>query len=147
MHSSMAHQPIVSLEEAKVIQYAATSSLISAMYAIYTGNTDLAAVPFSVFCTSIVYWHWPTYGWRRNIDIINTQICLWWQLYKAANAEYRVYYYSTKSIAILLFGLSWVAHLNNKSWAGTICHTGVHLVANLANIILYSGRIDVPSSL
>ncbi len=133
---------IVSLTEAKAIKYCSSLSLLTGLYAIYRGNPELAKVPFSVFCTSVLYWHWPTYGWRRNLDIINTQICLWWQLYRATNSEYRVYYYSTKSIAILLFGLGWVAAWNNRSWTGTMCHIGVHVVGNIANIILYSGKLD-----
>ncbi len=134
---------IVSLDKARAVKYCSSLCVLSGLYAIYSGNSELAKVPFSVFVTSILYWSNPIYGWRRNLDIITTQICLWWQIYKAAYAEYGMYYYSTTSIAIMMFGLGWIAHIQNPySWTGTYCQIGVHVFANIANIILYSGKIN-----
>ena len=43
-------------------------SLCSGLYAFSRGYFDLALVPIAVWCTSIIHWVKPMYGWRRNLD-------------------------------------------------------------------------------
>ena len=115
-------------------------SLGSASFAIYRGYYDLALVPLGVWLTSINYWRYPDYSWRRYLDIGYVHCSLIYQLTRAYNAEYWIPYFIILSIGIICFPISIYFHKKN-SWLSTILHGMVHIFGNISNIILYSGKI------
>jgi len=116
-------------------------SLGSSIYAIYNGYYTISLCPAGVFLTSINYWRNPVNSWRRKLDMVNVFLTLSYQLYIANRAEYRVPFYTTTLIAGSMYPLA--LYYSNKKlyWHSTYAHCALHVIANIANIILYSGKI------
>jgi hypothetical protein len=115
-------------------------SLASGLYAVARGYYDLSCVPIGVWLTSILYWRKPDYSWRRYLDIGFVHVSLLYQLIRAMGAENQGAYYLMVSIACLCFPLSVYFH-KKSSWISTFWHGQVHILGNVANILLYSGRV------
>jgi hypothetical protein len=116
-------------------------SLGSSVYAIHNGYYDLALCPGGVFLTSITYWVKPDYSWRRYLDMLYVKFALSYQLYKAYNSQYMVYYYTLIAITVAFYPLGVYYYKKKLYWKSTYSHCMLHLIANIANIVLYSGRI------
>ena len=111
-------------------------------YAIYRGHYDLAFVPLGVLVTSINYWRNPVFvSKRRYIHMIYVQSALWYQIYRAYNAENVIPYYIILFTALSCFPLSWHYHKKKQTWRGTILHGMVHIIATVSNMVLYSGHV------
>ena len=117
-------------------------SLFSCIYAIYRQHYNLAIVPGSIFLTSINYWRKPTYSYRRYLDMTVVKIMLLYQHYMAYNAEYANIYYIITLIAILSYPLGIYYYRLKYYWKSTYAHILLHILGNLGNIVLYSGRLD-----
>ena len=128
-------------EQCSFLYKASFLSLFTSLYAIYNKHYDIALVPFSIFCTSINYWRKPDYSYRRYIDIICVKAGLSYQIIRSYNAQYSNLYYMTLFIAIYFYVLG--VHYYNKKlyWYSTYSHSMLHIIANISNIILYSGHI------
>ena len=126
-------------------------SFLSSIYAIYCDCYDLAVVPGGVFLTSVNYWRRPTYGWRRNLDMGYVTCAVMYQNYRAYHA-YNAYYYTMKMghyFVLLYYGLvvfgigcypvSVYLYKKKDLWRSTYVHCLLHVVANVANVLLYSG--------
>ena len=136
--------PILNKEQAQYIYRVSYLSLCSCIYAIYRHHYNLAIVPGSVFLTSIHYWKNPTYSYRRYLDMTVVKLAVIYQHYMAYNAEYANIYYAIFCIGILSYPLG--IHYYNKKyyWESTYAHMMLHIIANLGNIVLYSGYIHKP---
>jgi hypothetical protein len=117
-------------------------STISSGYAIWRGHYDCACVPGAVFLTSINYWRKPDYSWRRYIDMGVTCSGFTYQLFRAYNAEYWKEYYVLAFTAAMFFPIGVHYYKHNRMWRTTYSHAMIHLIGNLANIVLYSGYIN-----
>lgn len=107
---------IVPITHANYLWTTSWLSLLSAMYAIKQGHCNMAVVPFSVYCTSLLYWHKPTHSWRRIIDILVCNASLYYQLYIAKDASYKIPYYYTTALAVCCYPLStYFQHKNNSN--------------------------------
>ena len=116
--------------------------LTSFFYAIYRNHYNLAIVPGSVFISSIHYWKKPDYSYRRYLDMTIVKMGLVYQCYIAYNAEYGNMYYILVSTAMMFYPVG-IYYYNKKDyWKSTYSHIILHLVANVANIVLYSGYIS-----
>jgi hypothetical protein len=134
---------VTTKEHAAAILSLVPLSIISGCYALYMNqDTSIILVPFLVSGSSILYWTHPTYSWRRNVDMISVLYGSLYQAYRALYAEYMYYYFLSHGIGILCYFLGRHYHYtkNNKE-AGLICHMGVHILANIGNMALYSGEI------
>ena len=120
-------------------------SLASALYAIHRGHYDLAIIPGGVWLTSINYWRKPDYSWRRYVDISYVHLSLAYQIWRARNSEYRIYYYTTLAIGCSFFPLGVSFYQSDDICKSTLCHLMVHVFGNISNFILYSGYVDGPS--
>jgi hypothetical protein len=118
-------------------------SLFSFFYSIYQGHYNLCFVPGGVFITSINYWYKPDYSWRRYLDIFYVKSALIYQIIKARNAEYAFLYYLILTISILFYPLGIYFYKKKLYWYSTYAHSCIHIIANIANIILYSGYINL----
>jgi hypothetical protein len=116
-------------------------SLVSALYAVYRGYYDLACVPGGVWITSINYWRYPDYSWRRYVDIAYVHIALVYQALRAYNAEYWIAYYIILAMGMICFPISVYFH-KRRPWTSTILHGMVHILGNVSNFVLYSGSIN-----
>jgi hypothetical protein len=128
-------------EQSRVIFTVAWSSLFGALTAWHKGHTDLIFVPGGIWATSLLFWWHPTYSWRRSLDMTVIQTGLWYQVVRAANAEYAFAYYVITGAAVSCYGLGWLFYLRRQTWAGTLCHAMVHVLGNIANVILYNGYV------
>ncbi len=116
--------------------------LISSIYAISRKYYHLAIVPFGVFLTSVNYWRHPLYNSkRRYIDIIYVNLAMFYQIWYAYNSQYANLYYIILFITLCFVPLSWYYHNKNKIWIGTFLHSMIHILGNISNIILYSGKL------
>ena len=131
-------------------------SFLSSIYALHCECYDLAAVPGGVFLTSVNYWRNPVYGWRRNLDMSYVAAALTYQNYRAyhllspsspssppspsssSQLPALLTYYTLMGIGIGCYQLS--VHLYKKKdiWSSTYVHCMVHVLANIANVLLYN---------
>jgi len=114
-------------------------SLFMSMYAAYRGHYDLAFVPGGVFITSINYWRKPDYSWRRDLDMI--KLALAYQLARAYNAENATLYYVVIFSSMCFYPLGIYYYNRDQYWHSVYAHSMLHVGANVANLILYSGVI------
>ena len=117
----------------------------NSLYAAYNKYYDLSLALGSIFLTSINYWRKPDYSWRRYLDIIVVQLGFMYQLTKAYNSEYSLIYYSFTFSGITMFFVGVYYYNKNEEkylWRSTMCHISLHVLANIGNVILYSGRIE-----
>ena len=116
-------------------------SFISCIYGLYREHYSVAIVPGSVFLTSIHYWKKPDYSYRRYLDMGVVQSALIYQNYMAYNAQYATMYYTILSIAVLSYPVG-IYYYNKKDyWKSTSAHILLHILANIGNIVLYTGYI------
>jgi len=97
--------------------------------------------PGSIFLTSIIYWIEPDYSWRRYLDMAVSKTAFTYQMIAAYNAQNAKAYYATAITAALFYPLGIYFSAKENYWASTYTHMGLHILGNLANIILYSGAI------
>jgi len=129
-------------EQYSFIWKASFFSLFSCIYAFYNNQYDLAFVPGGVFLTSINYWYKPDYSWRRYVDMGVVYTSLIYQILRAYNAEYSKMYYFTLSLAMCFYPLGVYYYNKKQYWHSTYAHSMLHLIANISNVILYSGHIE-----
>ena len=114
-------------------------SLASAVVAVLRGHLDLVPVPLGVWLTSLLYWWRPNYSWRRYLDIACVQFALWYQVFRATHAQHRVPYYVLTFAGVPFFLLG--TYLSASPWSSALCHGMIHILANAANVWLYSGTV------
>jgi hypothetical protein len=134
---------VLNPDQYKIIYNTSFLSLGSSMYALYNGHYDLSICSGGVFLTSINYWIYPDYSWRRYLDMTYVKLALFYQLYSAYRSQYMIHYYSLMFFAISFYPLGIYYHKKNLFWHSTCSHCLIHIIANVANIILYSGKIGV----
>lgn len=128
-------------EQCRVIYKVSFLSLGSSIYAMYNGHYILSLAPGVVFLTSIHYWKYPDYSYRRYLDMTCVGLALKYHLYKAYKSEYSIPYYSITFLAVSMYLLGVYYYKKKLFWHSTYAHCGLHILANTANVILYSGKI------
>ena len=116
-------------------------SIGSFFYAIYNGYYVLSLCPGGVFLTSINYWRKPQYGWRRNLDMTYVFLAFNYQNYMAYRSQYMIQYYIIILLAICCYPFAKYYSKNHFFWRSAYMHCLLHIIANIANFILYSGKI------
>jgi hypothetical protein len=132
------------LPNAHFIWYCAWFSLPSAIYAYsHATSAHLAIVPASVWATSLLYWHNPIRdSWRRTLDIAVVLSGVTYQTYYAFRyAPSRTTPTYTALIVMSASCYGWSTYLLTQGhiWPATFAHAAIHIVANLANLVLYEG--------
>lgn len=113
-------------------------SLLSFFYALYRSQYTLAIVPVSVFLTSTLYWYKPDYSWRRYLDMVVVKSCFVYQGIMAYNADFGPEYYVIILVAISFYPIGILYDKKGDTLSSTYAHVMLHILANLANIVLYS---------
>jgi hypothetical protein len=127
--------------QANYILYLSGLSFVSSFYGFYRGHYFYASLPFAVACTTILYWMNPVDCWRRYTDMFVATSGITIQLLCATNAQYAVPYYICKIAGMLCYPIGIVFYNSGYIWAGTIWHSGLHILGNIALLFLYSGYI------
>ena len=127
--------------QANYILYLSGLSFITAFYGFYRGHYLYASLPFTVACTTILYWMNPINCWRRYLDMFVAMGGYAFHLISATNAQYAIPYYICKIVSMICYPIGHFFHNLGYIWAGTLWHSGVHIFGNIATIILYSGYI------
>lgn len=133
------------LPNAHFIRNCAWLSLPSAIYAYSNpASTHLAIVPASVWATSLLYWKDPLRdSWRRTLDMAVVFTGL------SYNTYYAVRHASPTNLSVYaaLIGTSAACYCvsnylmtRGRIWPATYAHASIHLVANIANMVLYCGN-------
>ena len=130
-------------DQCKLIYNMSYLSLVASIYAIYKGQYLLACCSGGVFITSISYWENPLFDSpRRYIDIAYLSIALFYQLYRAYSSQYMVFYYTIMMVAVSFYPLGYYYYNKGLYWESTYAQCMIHILSNIANIILYSSQFD-----
>ena len=132
---------IIPMDQAHFLCIISCINFITFLYGFKQRLFYLSICPLAVFFTSINYWHKPVYGWRRNVDIICIFIALSTNILHSIKAQNGLLYRCITTIALLFYPISWYLFNNKYVWTSTIAHSMIHIVANIANVILYSGVV------
>jgi hypothetical protein len=149
------HHPDLTLPlpQADFIWRCAWLSVPSAIYAATAASstTHLAVVPASVWLTSLLYWRNPVRNsWRRRLDIAVVFSGVTYQSYYAfryapAATATALAPSTTQTYTALIglsascYGISQYYLARGRMWPATYTHAAIHIVANLANLVLYDG--------
>lgn len=117
-------------------------SIGSSIYAVHHKQYMLSLCPAGVFLTSINYWRKPEPSWRRNVDMSYVLFSLFYQMYKAYGSTYGIQYYTLTLIAGSMYPLATYYSRQKLYWHSTYAHCALHIIANVANLVLYSGKIE-----
>ncbi len=115
--------------------FASFLALPSVIVAFSQQKYYCALVPLSVFLTSVNYWRNPRYGLRRNIDIITVTSGYIYNIYRSYESDNQVWYFATCLASVLCY---LKARANVDPDVSTAWHVGIHICANIGNILLYN---------
>ena len=126
-HDSVIHQSVIVNKElnyfdtakSKTILYLTPGALISGIIAYSRYKFIQAYAEFAVFVMSVLHWHNPQFGWRRNLDMITVQFSLWthiWLFYKSNCLPAFIlmmiasgfFYLSLHKRSFIMHGLGWI---------------------------------------
>ena len=131
------------LDEARLIYKASWSSLLGGTIQYFYYNTpDLALGTYAVFLSSLLYWHKPTYGIRRKLDMTMVACVLAYYNYVAYGMERVSGYYVFTGCGILSFFVGWLLHKRGYTMAGAYVHCCVHYFSNIGNLALSAAVKD-----
>jgi hypothetical protein len=115
-------------------------SLAASLYGLYNQH-QIAILPSFIFITSINHWRNPVHNsWRRRADIITVVSCIYLQRIFGMNLEYYPQYLTILTIGLSFYPLALYFSRNNQTWKSVISHSTIHIVGNIANIVLYSSK-------
>jgi len=132
------------LPNAHFIWYCAWLSIPSVIYAYSAPESaHLAAIPASVWATSLLYWRNPLRNsWRRTLDMTFVFFGATYQTYYAfryiTDMRFTAAYTAILGCSIGCYGLSHYLMTRGRVWPSTYAHACVHLVGNVANMVLYN---------
>ena len=126
----------------KLIYNVSFLSLGTSIYAVYNGYYLMALCPGGVFLTSINYWRKPDYSWRRYFDMVYVKLAIMYQIYKAYRSQYMLQYYAIMFFSVSMYPLGVYYYKKKLYWHSTYAHCVLHIIANIGNIVLYSGHIE-----
>lgn len=116
-------------------------TILSCGYACFRGYYDLAFIVIGVFFTSINYWRKPDYSWRRYLDMFYVKIAMIYQIIRAYNAKNSTLFYSLLFVSVAFYPIGVYFYKNGHYWLSTYSHCMLHIMANISNVVLYSGVI------
>lgn len=139
------HEPDLSLPQpqADFIWRCAWLSVPSAIYAATAAaTTHLAIVPASVWATSLIYWRNPVRdSWRRTLDMAVVFSGVTYQTYYAfryiRDMQAIAKYSALIGCSAACYGFGHYFMGRGLLWPATYAHASIHLVANVANVVLY----------
>ena len=118
-----------------------TSTIASIVYAFNKRQYDFALCNALVLFTSVNYWRDPKYTcMRRYIDIATVLSSLIYHMCIAFHSQRALQYYTITALGMCFYHLGCI-HYNDKDyWRSTYSHSVLHILANFAQVVLYSGN-------
>lgn len=95
----------------------------------------------SVLLTSLNYWRLPNSPFRKYLDMSVVVASLSYQLLRSIGAQYSYLHYLLMTIGVACYPASVIFYNIGDYWTSTYLHSAVHVIANVSNIVLYSGNI------
>ena len=136
---------VIGQSHANVIWWAAWLSLGASCHGLYIQQPGLAFVPACVLCTSLNYWRNPVrQSWRRTVDISTVFVGLCYQTtlaYNMPDTRYRGLYFSCIAASGACYALGHLFMSLNMPRTAAYAHAGIHVVANMGNIVLQRGNV------
>ena len=132
---------ILKKEQYMLIYRASYFPIFVILYALYKQHYDNAILSTCICLTSINYWRYPDYSWRRYLDMAVVKSGLIYQIYYSYHAQYATLYYILTGIGVFSYPIGVYYYRKGDWWASTYSHLTLHLFANMCNLILYSGYI------
>ena len=130
---------LASPQQARIISYTAWLLGTTGIIGMYYGYRWLG------LCTTIgailgqLYWHNPTYSWRRTIDMAWAQLLLWGHLWVAVESPIFFTYGIIQILGIASYFVGWYfTKRGNSSWIATFFHILLHIAANASFLLLYT---------
>ena len=116
------------------------STVACVVYAFNKRQHDFALCNAVVLFTSVNYWRDPKYTCkRRYIDIVVVLSSLFYHMCVAFHSQRALQYYTITGLGMCFYHLGCI-HYNDKDyWRSAYSHSVLHILANLAQIVLYSG--------
>jgi len=94
-----------------------------------------------VLLTSLNYWRYPLPGFRRNLDCFVVRISLGVQSILMIHQENFIIYALINILAYLFYKHGQYLRKLNMLNQSVFCHSMLHLLANVANVILYNPQL------
>lgn len=127
-------------KQTSVLLKTTSVTIVSTWYALNQRQYDFALCNAVVLFTSVNYWRDPKYTCiRRYIDIVTVLSSLIYHMCAAFQSQRALQYYTITALGMCFYHLGCV-HYNDKDyWRSAYSHSVLHILANLAQIALYSG--------
>ena len=135
----MANERVLDLEQSTLIYRISYLLSATALYGFANRKYDLASILFCGFLTSINYWRNPTFGLRRNIDMVAIPIGLVYHAVRAYHYENWLPYYVLNGICISFYPASCYFYRRKQYWTSTYLHCMMHIMGNVSFFVLYKG--------
>lgn len=136
---------VIGQSHANVIWWTAWLSLGASCHAIYIQQPGFAFVPAFVLCTSLNYWRNPVrQSWRRTADMFTVFVGLLYQTtlaYNMHDSRYRRAYFNCIAASGACYAMGHVFMALNMPRTAAYAHAGIHVVANMGNIVLQRGNV------
>lgn len=116
-------------------------SLFSTIYGIYRAHYNVSIITGSIWISSINYWYYPDYSWRRYFDMAVAYTGFTAQVIFARNSEYAIVYYPLICTAMMFYPVGVCFYKHEHIWTSVICHSMVHIFGNIVSIVLISGNL------
>ena len=125
------------------VYYSSMLSAISVLAAFHFELYDFTLLAVMVLVNSINYWRHPIPGWRRNLDMICAAGVCWYQMFASFNLHSQFFfmgYWIMLAIAIFAYLMARRhGRLYQDFDMASRWHVGLHIFANISNVILYCG--------
>jgi hypothetical protein len=107
------------------------------------GHVRLAVPLLLVFFTSINYWKDATNSFNRHLDINVVLLSYLFVNMSIERADHKIFFYKMLMFGMLFYPLARYNSSKRKFWMSVVCHSLMHVFCNLANMVLFSGDIEL----
>lgn len=129
---------VVPVEESRIIVWTSLGFCVPACYALYKEQYSYAYLSMVTSGISMLYWWYPSHGWRRNLDLCFAKVSFftyfitaYMQMKKDVHPKYSMMIYTGTPLMLLLYNLSC---MDKKNW--WLYHSGFHIVINMHKMVI-----------
>ena len=146
----MTHELVLPKPNANIIWRVAWCSFFTSIYALSHPDTIyFAIIPASVFATSLNYWRDPVReSWRRKTDMMivysgisSQSLYVYLYLTDKKVIQYNYLYFYLIFTSFMCYLISEYYLKRDRIWPATYFHACIHIIANIANIVLCEGVV------
>jgi hypothetical protein len=132
--------PIVSKSLSAPVFYLSFLILLTSVFAFYKRNYIIGAWTFAAFCTSLVHWSDPRYGYKRDLDKFVVTSGFLYLLWLALQKPLPSWPFWTCYILMTIcYFAGWEVYNRGFEVFSMVLHAFVHLFGNAA-VVLYCAK-------